>query len=336
MMEMVADDSAGRARLASLLAYHVLSLAWQHFGQGPQTLDNGQQHQIRQMALRQILIEDAVLSSREAVGVSVPRQRVAAALQAMREQAQGMSGGHQDGWSRVLKHNDLDEQSLDWMLARQMLVDLVMAKVTADLPAVTELDAQLYYYLHREEFQRPEKRRVRHILITHNDDYAENTRARAQVRMAAITERLRRRPQRFAEQALKHSECPSSLQGGMIGWVGRGELYPQLDQCLFQMQPGSLCQVESEMGWHLLWCEDVQPAQTLAVDEVLPDLLAQLRQRQIQHHQKRWVRMLLQDRDGNQMMVGAAGTEVGMTAARPPSLAVTASSTRHPENRAAG
>ncbi len=282
------------ARAHALLAYHVLAIAWEHFGLGPQGLSHEQQHQARQMALRQILIEDAVLHSQEAEGVHIERQSVSAALKSMRQRAGSLPAEQGVSWTRLLQDNALDEQALDWILARQMLVDKVMKKAIAGFSTVTELDAELYYYLHRDDFFRQEKRRARHILITQNENFVENTRDRAQARIAVIMERLRRHPERFAEQALKYSECPSSLQGGELGWVQPGDLFPELDHWLFQMKAGSWREVESELGFHVLWCEEIQPAHTLALDKVMPDLMKQMKQRQGLQHQKQWLRQLMQ------------------------------------------
>ncbi|NNM52883.1 MAG: nitrogen fixation protein NifM [Pseudomonadales bacterium] len=282
------------ARAQVLLAYHVITIAWEHFGIGPQNLNLEQQHEARQRALRQILIEDAVLHSQEAEGVHIERQAVTAALQAMRQRARTVSTGQGTSWTKLLEDNALDEQALDWILARQMLVDMVMEKATAGLVTVTELDAEHYYYLHHDEFFSQEKRRARHILITQNESFLENTREQARSRIAAIMEHLRRRPERFAEQALKYSECPSSLQGGSLGWVQQGDLFPELDRSLFQMEAGCWCEVESELGFHVLWCEEIRPAHTLALDKVMPDLLKQMSQRQSLQHQKRWLRNLMQ------------------------------------------
>jgi hypothetical protein len=51
-----------------------------------------------------------------------------------------------------------------------------------------------------------------------NEDLPENTRAAARSRIDAIPERLLEKPAPFAEQTLKHSECPTALQGGVC-WV---------------------------------------------------------------------------------------------------------------------
>jgi len=104
-------------------------------------------------------------------------------------------------------------------------------------------------------------------LVTLNDDLPDNTRPVAQSRIEAIAARLARDPKRFEEQAMKHSECPSALQGGLLGEVPRGQLYPELDAALFLMQEGEVSAIlESPMGLHLLRCESITPAAVLTLE----------------------------------------------------------------------
>ncbi|MBK7954464.1 MAG: peptidylprolyl isomerase [Candidatus Accumulibacter sp.] len=66
---------------------------------------------------------------------------------------------------------------------------------------------------------------LRHILVTIHEQLADNQRQPARDRIEAIRSRLLKEPQRFAEQALKHSECPTAINGGLLGSVPRGQLY---------------------------------------------------------------------------------------------------------------
>ncbi|MDD5462304.1 MAG: peptidylprolyl isomerase [Methylococcales bacterium] len=60
------------------------------------------------------------------------------------------------------------------------------------------------------------------------------------------------------ELALKHSECPTALQGGVSGIVPRGKLCPELDAALFSIKAGEISEiVESEIGFHLVLCQQI-------------------------------------------------------------------------------
>lgn len=277
------------------LAYCVLSIAWRRFGCAPDAMSEAQRHDARQTALRQMLIEDAVLRSPEAEGVVIPESLVLDAVAEIKQRFNA-EDGRQDSVSmaQVLAGSDLDEQDLAAALRRQLRVECVMERASASLPEVEDTEVRLFYYMRLRELRTPEARTVRHILVTINEDFPENSRAAAHARLTEIAARLTRKKARFADQALKHSECPSALNGGLLGAVTRGQLFPALDECLFGMAVGELSDiVESGLGFHLLLCEGITPARTPPIDEIFMELKQKLITRQRAGFQKRWLRELL-------------------------------------------
>jgi peptidyl-prolyl cis-trans isomerase C len=292
---VVAAPLPEAAAAEPLLAYHLLRIAHEHFHCAPEALDGPRQHEARQIALRQLLIENAVLASPEAVGVAVPAASVEAALAGVREHYRGEDGALDcAAMARDLEGQGLDEGGLRRALERQLRVEAVVERAVPMPEPVGETEASLYYYLHVADFTRPEQRRARHILVTVNEQFAENARDRARARLEAIAGRLRRDPGRFSEQALKHSECPTSLQGGLLGTLRRGVLYPELDAVLFALREGEISVVaESPLGFHLLCCEQVLPETVLPLAEVMPRLRTHLAEQQRRRQQKLWLAGLL-------------------------------------------
>lgn len=144
---------------------------------------------------------------------------------------------------------------------------------------ISDTDVEIFYLLHRQRLRRPETRRLRHILITLNDDYPDNRRPRVEARLAAMRHSLLDDPGSFAELALKHSECPTALHQGLIGAVPRGQLYPELDAVAFALQAGELSAItESPMGLHLLLCEAIEAERELSLDEAAPFIRRHLEQ----------------------------------------------------------
>ena len=138
---------------------------------------------------------------------------------------------------------------------------------------ISDIDVEIFYHLHQPRILRPETRVLRHILITLNDDFFENRLPQAQARINDIRKMLLDDPRRFAELALKHSECPTSLNGGLLGTVQRGQLYPELEPVAFALQAGELSSIaKSPMGLHLLRCDSISPARELSLAEASPSI----------------------------------------------------------------
>jgi peptidyl-prolyl cis-trans isomerase C len=179
-----------------------------------------------------------------------------------------------------------------------------MQRVGARQGQVDEIDLRLYYELHRQRFASPERRTARHILITLNDRFEGNRRDRVLARMEGLRERLGVRSsvvaRHFPDLARRHSECPTALEGGRLGQVRRGQLYPELDGLLFRLGEGQVGgPVESELGFHFLWCERIHPGKALPFAKVRDSIHEALVERRRRDGQKAWLAELRQTASRN-------------------------------------
>jgi len=156
---------------------------------------------------------------------------------------------------------------------------------------VSELDILLFYEAHWEQqFARPQIRVARHILVTVNPEFPDNTRKKAKQRMGQIQKRLAANPEQFAELARRYSECPSALEGGRLGRLPQGKLYPELDEALFELPEGGVSDiVETELGLHLVYCEKIYLPRTAPLSEARPQIRKIMEQRQRRRNQKIWL-----------------------------------------------
>ena len=229
-----------------------------------------------------------MLSSAEAREVVIPPEQLEATFGEVMARYPDRSALQVD-----LRANGLSEDRLRQALHRELLFDGVLQRVSARRLAVSQIDARLYYELHNDKFLVPEQRSVRQILITINDDFVENRRPAAKVRIEKIAAKLQCSPNRFADQARKHSECPSALEGGKLGSVMRGQLFPQLDSALFSMQEGAVSDVlETEVGFHLLLCEKVIPERCVPFSKAEPRIRELIEERNRRNCQKAFLKQL--------------------------------------------
>lgn len=271
------------------VAYLAFKAAQKLYGKATDDLRGEEFERVQALAQRQHEIENRVLAATEARDVVVPPSTLAAAMAEIR-------GRYPDEgeFASDLARNGLDLASFAAALEREMKVEAILEKVATQAASVSDMDVELYYQYHPEQFRRAETRLARHILITINDGIAENTRAEARRRIDAIATRLAKEPQRFEEQALKHSECPTALDGGKLGDVPRGKLFPQLDHALFELKAGEVSGViESELGFHLLRCDTITAAGVLDSDQARPHIRKLLEQKRKRVCQQAWIGQLL-------------------------------------------
>ncbi|NEX19534.1 nitrogen fixation protein NifM [Thiorhodococcus mannitoliphagus] len=270
--------------------YHLLRAATERFQSGLAGLDAAQLRQVEQQAQQTFALESLVLSTSEARDTLIPERRLDEAVAEIRDRYLDTAD-----FTAELNANGLEETTLRNALRRELVFDAVMQRIGSRAEPVTETDERLFYELHHERFIAPERRGARQILITINEEYAENGREAARARIDQIAETLKKRPQDFGKLAQAHSECPTAMQQGQLGTLPRGQLYPELDATLFALEPGQISEVvESEIGLHLLLCETAEPATTVTFDQARTRIHAILAARQSKDCQKRWLAALQQ------------------------------------------
>ena len=272
------------------VAYLALKAAQKLYGKSPSALQPEEFERAQSMAQQQHRLEARILAAVEARDAIVPPSTLKAAMQEIRGRYPS-----EEEFAGDLARNGLDEASLAIALEREMKVEAILEKVGAQAAKVSDMDVELYYQYHPEKFRRPETRLARHILITINEAIAENTRAEAGRRIATIQARLAKEPQRFEEQAQKHSECPTALDGGKLGDLPRGKLFPELDKALFEMKAGEVSGVlESELGFHVLRCDAITEAGVLGYDQAKPHIRKLMEQKRKRICQQAWMKQLLE------------------------------------------
>lgn len=101
----------------------------------------------------------------------------------------------------------------------------------------------------------------------------------------AVAKRLIARLQQgetLAALAAEFSLDPDSkTQGGVVGWVARDQLVPEVAQAMAQMTAPQLWPqpVRTALGWHVLNLQAVRPVTPPALDKIRPQLLELLAQK---------------------------------------------------------
>jgi peptidyl-prolyl cis-trans isomerase C len=270
-------------------AYLTIKHAQALFSTAPDALTPEQHKKLGVVVTRQREIEKRILGSRQAAHVVVEQADVERSVTEIAGRFASEAEFIQD-----LARNGLTLDGLREAIRQDMRVEAILEAVSAKVPPVSNLDVEIFYHLHYKRFMVSERRTMRHILLTINDDLPSNHREEAFLRAEKIRELLMRSPDRFAEQALRHSECPTAMQGGLLGQVTQGTLFPELDAVAFTMRAGQISEsMESPMGFHILRCDNIQPAYTVSLGTVRTRIREQMLKSRRENKQKAWVRSIM-------------------------------------------
>lgn len=261
--------------------YLELKLSWELFAKAPDTLSAVERNRLDEIAGKQNSIEQRILASAEAARVVVPKATLATRLAEIRQRYKSDSEFHQD-----LEHNGLCESTLADSVERDLRIESVLEKVAAAVPPVSAVDAEIYYRLHPEAFDRPEARRLRHILVTFD---GEAKKAEVIAQLSALRPKLTSDAS-FADAALRHSQCPTAMEGGKLGVVKRGQLYAELEPAAFALTTGEISPVlESPIGLHLIRCDEILESGMLPFARVRDKIIERLGEKRRKDAQRAWI-----------------------------------------------
>lgn len=74
----------------------------------------------------------------------------------------------------------------------------------------------------------------------------------------------------LSDLAVEYSICPSKEEGGMLGWVRKGQMVPEFEEAAFKAPLNKVVRCKTKFGWHLLQVisereesllQDIQPVE---------------------------------------------------------------------------
>ena len=130
---------------------------------------------------------------------------------------------------------------------------------------------------------------ARHILLRHRPGVTD---LEAQRRLNGFRDQIKVKASDFAQLAKKHSEDGSAPNGGNLGWMSPGELVPEFEQAMNQLNINEVSEpVRTEFGWHLIQVVERRQAQ-LSADKQRDYARAAIREKKLDQAYQDWLRQI--------------------------------------------
>lgn len=178
--------------------------------------------------------------------------------------------GGAENYRKALAAQGITEEQFRKELEKGAKVNKLVEQACSSVAEPTDDEVAAFYAAHKAEYVAPEQVLCQHILVKGSDDAALD-------KIKDIRARIVDGKADFAEEAKKHSDCPSGQQGGSLGWFGRGMMVPEFDKVAFEMAKGEVSNiVTTQFGYHIIYKADQKGGgqQTLVdVHDQIRDLL---------------------------------------------------------------
>jgi parvulin-like peptidyl-prolyl isomerase len=219
----------------------------------------------RQGLLDEMIAELLIRDRTDRLGMGVSDQEVAQAVERLKAQY-GIES--EEEFATSLAQAGMTRLEMESRLRDTLRSNKLFARELRARSELTDRELRRRYEREQERYRRPERARVREIILLIPDTTD-----------SVIVERLETRAREAHERALKgepfetlvaeYSESPSREEGGEIGVVARGELLPALDQAVFAADAGAVVgPIRTRFGFHLLRIDERIPSEIPAFDEI--------------------------------------------------------------------
>ncbi len=211
--------------------------------------------------LAQQMIEDRLLySEAKKQNIEIDEKDIDARIQDMVKKV-----GSKESFDRALMQQQIALKDLKERYRQQFMIRKLIDKKIGGGTVVTPLEIEAYYNKNSAEFQQPERVKVKNILVSVNK-FPDPAKSLALAK--DISKRLKEGCD-FDGLAKLYSDGPAASEGGLMGYVKRGDLLPEIEKAIFALNPGEVSGiVQSSLGYHIFKVEEKEAPKTLSLPEV--------------------------------------------------------------------
>ncbi len=237
---------------------------------------------VREKILKQLIEDRLILSEAKKFNIVIDEKEVDAKIDEMKSKV----GSERDLEAMLneqnLTLNELRARYKEKIMIRKMIDQKVGAKII-----ITPLDVKNYYNNNKDSFMQPEEVRLRTILIKPDNNRGGD--AGALDIMRDIMKRLKEGGG-FEGLAKEYSNGPGAEDGGLMGYVKKGDLMPQIEEIVFNLKEGEMTGIiKSPLGYHVFKVDEKKVRRARDLVEVRQDIEEFLYREKASQRLKGWI-----------------------------------------------
>ncbi|RLB87940.1 MAG: peptidylprolyl isomerase [Deltaproteobacteria bacterium] len=240
-------------------------------------LNTAQLTQLKKNVLEQLIERELLYQESQKKGIKVDQGAINEQWRTLKNRFPS-----EEDFSNTLKKMNLSEKAVKSQFKRNMAVQEFIGKEFAEKITVSDKEIKAYYDSNPAVFKQPEQVRASHILISVDPKGGPSRKAEALKKITNIRQKLQK-GEDFSALARKFSQCPSSAQGGDLGYFTRGQMVKPFEEAAFALKSGEVSNiVETRFGYHLIKATDKKPESIISYKDVKDRLGQYLKEKKVQ------------------------------------------------------
>ncbi len=246
-------------------------------------------NEVRLKLLNQLIEDRLVAQEAKASGITVDDTEIDEMVRQVKTHFPS-----EEGFEKALASQGQNLAELRELYRRQISIRKLHDREISAQVVVSPREIEEYYKTHSSEFSQDEAIKVRSITIRKGPEALDKgiTDEAAQQKIESLAKRIRA-GEAFEALARKYSEDDHTKEGGLVGWVKRGEMLASIDESLFELKEGTISPVlESTAGYHLFKIEEKKVPKLPPLDEVRTKIHSVLFRQKAEKRFKEWMEQL--------------------------------------------
>jgi peptidyl-prolyl cis-trans isomerase C len=170
-------------------------------------------------------------------------------------------------FEQALKTAGLTEKELVDFTRKDIVINNLIQKEIATKVDVSDDEAKKFYTENIDRFKQQESVKASHILVGVDPKATAEEKTKAKEKAEALLKKVKA-GEDFAALAKKESTCPSSAQGGDLGFFSKGQMVAPFEKAAFALKPGEISDVvETQFGYHIIKVTEHKDGETAKFDD---------------------------------------------------------------------
>ena len=249
-----------------------------------------EQERFRSELLNEMIAELLIKDRADRIGITVSQREINDAIERLKAQY-GLAT--EEDFVRSLEGSGITRSEMENRLRDSLLTQKVFARELRARADLSDAELRRRYEQEKEQYRRPQRARVREIVIVPAVADDAGAFEEARIEAEAVAARARTAGTDFAALANEVSDSPTKDAGGDLGTIAQGELVATLDAAVFNAQSGEVAgPIQTRAGWHVLLVEERIPSDIPGFDEVREELRTEASEDAFQRDYARYIETL--------------------------------------------
>lgn len=236
----------------------------------------------RQKIIEQLIEDKLIYSETKKYNITVDDKEIDDKIRVSIEKV-----GGKEEFDKIIAGQQITIKELRARYKEQALSRRIVDQKVGSKVAITPLEVEEYYAKNIGRFSSPEEVLVRNILIPPGDD---------PVKAAKLATEIEKRIKEgcdFGGLAKIYSQGPAAEEGGLMGYMKRGDLMPQIEEVVFGLKEGELSGiVQTQAGYHIFKVEEKRPGSVRSFKDAKRDVEEAVFMEKMSQKVKAWIESL--------------------------------------------